>query len=312
MRFRRTTVLAVCALAAAALVVVAPAGSAARPEPGAWSSAVRVESLPGTDPSFNSPVLDGCPFESPDGKSFFMASTRAGGLGGIDIWMATRASVDDPWGAPVNVGAPINSEHNDFCPTMSRDGHTFFFVSNRPGHCGGDDVFVVRRLADGWGDAVNLGCDTHGGPNSAANEAGPFPSNEAGSGPALYFSSTRSGGGDIYRADSHGGSYGQAVPVTELNTGSVEGQPNLRRDGMEIYFFSNRQGNNDIYVATRDHPTATWSTPVNLGSAVNSAASETRPSLSWDGTTLYFGSDRAGGEGGADTYVTYRCMQPSC
>jgi hypothetical protein len=50
-----------------------------------------------------------------------MASTRSGGLGGIDIWVATRAGKNDP-GAPVNVGAPVNSSANDFCPTIARDG----------------------------------------------------------------------------------------------------------------------------------------------------------------------------------------------
>jgi hypothetical protein len=50
-----------------------------------------------------------------------------------------------------------------------------------------------------------------------------------------------------------------------------------------------------------------WSTPTNLGPDVNSAASETRPSLSWDGTTLYFGSTRPASEAGSsDIYLTTR------
>lgn len=65
---------------------------------------------------------------------------------------------------------------------------------------------------------------------------------------------------------------------------------------------------NDIYSATRATVDDAWSTPVNLGPNVNgtSASSETRPSLSWDGTTLYFGSNRAGGEGDSDHYVSKR------
>jgi len=51
-------------------------------------------------------------------------------------------------------------------------------------------------------------------------------------------------------------------------------------------------------------PQDPWSTPVNLGPAVNSPAGETRPSLSWDGTTLYFGSTRVGGQ--SNIYVTTR------
>jgi len=278
---------------------------------GPWSQAVRVEDLPGTDPSFNTPSLDGCPFISRDGKTFYMASDRSGGLGGIDIWVSTRASTSDAWGPPVNVGEPVNSSSNDFCPTIDRDGHRFFFVSNRPGGCGGDDIYVTRLRDTGFDPVTNIGCDTDGGANSAANEASPFPLPESGDGPVLYFSSTRSGAGDIYRARHEGAGFGLAELVDGVNTEAVEGQPNVRRDGLEIFFFSTRSGGlgaQDIYSATRASTADAWSTPVNLGSNINSAAGETRPSLSWDGTTLYFGSTRTGGtaEGSSDIYVTTR------
>ena len=65
----------------------------------------------------------------------------------------------------------------------------------------------------------------------------------------------------------------------------------------------------DIYAATRAGAFDPWSEPFNLGPAVNSSnGAETRPSLSWDGTTLYFGSTRPGGDGGADLYVTTRSL----
>jgi hypothetical protein len=284
--------------------VVSGAALAALGDYGVWSTAVRVESIPGTDPDFNGPYLDGCPFVSRDNKTFYMASNRPGGLGGIDIWVSTRASASDPWGAPVNAGAPVNSAANDFCPTIARDGHLFYFVSNRAGGCGGDDLYTTRLRPGGWDPVENLGCEV----NDPANEASPFPLPERGAGPTLYFSSTRAGTADIYRSESHGGVFGPAEAVGELNTSATDGQPNLRRDGLEIFFFSNRAGaqGNDIYSATRDSTSEPWSTPVNLGSEVNSASSETRPSLSWDGTTLYFGSNRPGGEGDSDHYVTTR------
>jgi Tol biopolymer transport system component len=98
--------------------------------------------------------------------------------------------------------------------------------------------------------------------------------------------------------------------VPGVNTAFEDGQPNVRRDGREIFFFSNRPGTlgmADIYAATRASTSDTWSEPVNLGRDVNSAdGAETRPSLSWDGTTLYFGSTRPGGDGSADHYVTTR------
>jgi hypothetical protein len=285
---------------------------------GAWSAATRVEAAPGTDPSFNGAALDGCPFISRDGKTFYMASNRAGGLGGIDIWVSTRASVGDPWGAPVNVGEPVNSPANDFCPTVVRDGHDFYFVSNRSGGCGGDDIYATRLRPHGWDPVQNVGCDL----NSAANEASPMPLPESGSGPVLYFSSNRAGGfsadapgaasgdSDLYVSESHGGVFGAAELVPGANSAAEDGQPNVRRDGLELFFFSTRPGTlgmADIYAATRASTSDAWSTPVNLGPNVNSSlGAETRPSLSWDGTTLYFGSTRPGGEGMADHYVTTR------
>ena len=307
----RALVVGTVVVLIAVMTMLSASSEAMMDDLGEWSSATRVEASAGTDPAFNGPSLDGCPFIAPDGKTFYMASNRSGGLGGIDIWVSTRASTDDPWGAPANLGPTINSSANDFCPTIARDGKTFYFVSNRAGFCGGDDVFTSRLRPDGWDEPVNLGCDSAGGPNSSGNEAGPFPLSEPHRGPVVYFSSTRSGSGDIYRSESHGGAFGPAVLITELSSASAaDGQPNLRRDGLEIFFFSNRAGNNDIYAATRASTADPWSTPVNLGTAVNSPASETRPSLSWDGTTLYFGSDRAGGEGAADHYVTTRPAHP--
>ena len=73
-------------------------------------------------------------------------------------------------------------------------------------------------------------------------------------------------------------------------------------------FSSNRpggQGGQDIWVATRENGADTWSQPVNLGTNVNTNASESRPSLSWNGETLYFGRAPAAG-GPGDVYVTTR------
>lgn len=286
---------------------------------GPWSVAGRIEDTsPGAHPDFNTPSLDGCPFISRDGTTFFMASDRAGGLGGIDIWMSTRGSVNDPWGAPVNVGAPVNSAANDFCPTLAFDGARFFFVSTREGGCGLADIYETRLRPDGgFATPQNLGCQV----NSSADEASPFPvEGRRGGESLLYFSSTRAGGfdttdsglasgdSDLYTSQYQGTTYAPPVLVPGANSAFVDGQPNVRRDGLELFFFSNRPGTigmADIYAATRAATSDPWSEPVNLGPNVNSADAETRPSLSSDGTTLYFGSTRPG-EGSTDIYVTSR------
>jgi Tol biopolymer transport system component len=96
--------------------------------------------------------------------------------------------------------------------------------------------------------------------------------------------------------------------VTELNTTSSELRPNVRKDGLEIVFDSDRPGTTggaDLWFATRSSPDEAWSTPVNAGSAINTAAGETRGSFSRDGSRLYFGRS-PGPEGGSDIFVASR------
>jgi hypothetical protein len=232
--------------------------------------------------------------------------------------MSTRDTVDDPWGAPVNVGAPVNSAANDFCPTLAFDGTRFFFVSTREGGCGLADIYETRLRPDGeFASPQNLGCHV----NSSADEASPFPiAGRRGNESLLYFSSTRAGGfdttdgglasgdSDLYTSEKHGSTYGPAALVPGANSAFVDGQPNVRRDGLELFFFSNRPGTigvADIYAATRAATSDAWMAPANLGPNVNSVDAETRPSLSYDGLDLYFGSTRPG-EGSSDIYVTSR------
>ena len=295
---------------------------------GGWSAAVRVKGSETSEPSFNGTDLDGCPFISRDGKRFFMASNRLTGPGDsvkdLNIWTSTRESESAPWGAPVLVGEPVSIDTltgtppiDDFCPTLARNGHDFFFVSNRNGYCGSEsgaprnaDIYSTRWRggSGGFDPADRLGCDV----NTNANEASPFPLPQDGDGPVLYFSTTLNDGGDLYFSRWVDGSFRGRTAVPGVNTAFIEGQPNVRRDGLEIFFFSNRPGaaGNDIYSASRASTADAWSTAVNLGPNVNSSAAETRPSLSWDGTTLYFGSTRAGGEGSTDHYVTTRSIAP--
>jgi Tol biopolymer transport system component len=275
-----------------------------------WGPAAILESVPGTSPELNTQFLDGCPMESRDGMELYIASNRPGGLGGIDIWVAERTSADGPYGAPVNLGPTINSPANDFCPSPLRDGKGFMFVSNRSGSCGGDDIYMTRWNPEtGWEAPTNLGCEADGGVNSGGNEAGPVLVFAESGPPTLYFSSTRSGGGDLYMSTKgNGWSFNPAEPVPGVNSAANDMQPTVSQDGREIIFASNRPGSQgfDIWSASRDSIAVPWSVPVNLGPNVNSIGNETRPSLSWHGTTLLFGSTRAGVEGVSDIFYTTR------
>jgi hypothetical protein len=249
----------------------------------------------------NSAQADGCPIESPNGLSLFIASTRPGAVGGAtdanDIWVAQRASKDAAWSSPVHLPEPVNSVAADFCPTPL-NGNWLLFVSARsvPGACGAGDMYIARRNpAHGWAIPTNLGCDATGqGPNFAGGEFSPSLI-ETDEGVLLYFSSTGLDGldQDIYvsrrRSD---GTFAPATPVEELNTAANDQMPNVSRDGLEIVFSSDRTGTfggQDVYTAHRASTTDPWSSPVNVGPNVNTSAAETRASLSGDGERLHFG-----------------------
>src|SRR2546426_10667382 len=120
-----------------------------------WSAAVNL------GPAINSGSNEQHPAISKDGLSLYFASDRAGGMGGLDIYVSQRSSVDDPWGPPANLGHNINSAGNDLAPTFSPDGHLLYFHSNGRGGGGGADPFVSRgddkRGDSGGGPARNLG-----------------------------------------------------------------------------------------------------------------------------------------------------------
>ena len=282
----RAAVLVVIALAAA------PSGAVARQE-GPWGTAV-------LETGINSAQADGCPIESPNGLNLYIASTRPGAVGGAtdpnDIWRFHRDSLDAPWGAAEHLPAPVNSAAADFCPTPL-NGKRLYFVSARPGFCGAGDIFRTReRPVGGWTSPENLGCQATGaGPNFAGGEFSPSIV-ETAQGTLLFFSSPGADGGtdqDLYVSTMDArGDFGPATIVSELNTAANDQMPNVSRDGLEIVFASdlgNTPGVFDIWTSTRASSADAWSAPTKLDGNVNTAASETRPSLSGDGRRLHFG-----------------------
>jgi WD40-like Beta Propeller Repeat len=302
----------VALLAALAGVVTLAAAAQAGPHFSAWAPAQKIDEIAGNDSELNTPFVDGCPIESPDGLSLYMASNRPGGVGLLDIWVARRPNRQAPWGPPENLGEPVNSAADDFCPTPIRGGG-LFFVSREalPGACGLGDIYFTRYTeGGGWSEPQHLGCAPNG-PNSALDEQGPSYVPASAGKPALYFSrSSGSVAGDIFVSRGVAGhDFGPAAAVAALNDPSANDiQPNVRKDGRELVFSSNRAGGfgaQDIWVATRRSVHDPWSAPVNVGTGVNTGASESRPSLSRDALTLLFGRAPAP-EGMSDIYVTTR------
>ena len=298
-------------------LLVAVVGLALAGLASAWASAQKIDAMGTNSPELNTPALDGCPIQSPDSLGLYMASNRPGGRGGLDIWMATRASTSAGWGAPQNLGEPVNSPADDFCPTpVGKNG--LFFVSREalPGACGQGDIYFTHRNGTGaWAEPVRLLC-APAGPNSELDEQGPSYVDLNGKVRGqkfLYFSrssASPSVPGEIFVSTRQGSSrFGTATAVAELNDGTANDiQPNVRADGLEVVLSSNRAGGSgaqDIWIATRGNVNDPWSAPVNIGSAVNTAAAESRPSLSRNGSQLLFGR-APGPEGSSDIFMTTR------
>lgn len=294
-------ILGVCLLASAH----DRSGNDCQPQFGPWTAPVNL------GPPVNTVFTEVDPFISKDGRSlYFSCPDCPGGFGGYDLWVSRRASVNDPWGPPENLGPSVNTASNETNPALSNDEHKLYFTSNRPGGLGATDLYVSRRHNRrddfGWQLPENLGA----GINSAFNDrmATYFEDDETGD-ITLYFSSDRPGGpgsDDIYSSTLQTDeTFGPAALVVELSSPASDKVPSIRRrDGLEIFLSSNREGSvltpggkpsPDLWVSTRPSTADPWSEPVNLGTVVNSPFDDARTSLSSDGTILYFASAQRAG-----------------
>jgi serine/threonine protein kinase/Tol biopolymer transport system component/tetratricopeptide (TPR) repeat protein len=110
-------------------------------------------------PTINTSGDDSFASISPDGLTLYWDSDRPGGYGHYDIYMATRRTKNDPWGAAINLGPKVNSSSTDASAWVSPDNLELYFASYRSGGYGSADIYVARRAraTDPWDDPVNLG-----------------------------------------------------------------------------------------------------------------------------------------------------------
>ena len=227
------------------------------------------------------------------------------------------------WSTPACLGPPINTVHNEWAQSISTDGLTLYFSSDRPGGSGSQDLWLATRASveDNWSVVANLGPAV----NSSAYESGPNISSD---GLTLYFSDglwfrdepLRPGGlgnGDIWVTTRATVTGPWSRPVNlgpVINTRDYDGEPDLSHDGLTLLFDSERPGGLggvDLWMTTRASPQDNWSKPVNLGPTVNSAHTDWSPSLSADGSMLFFMSNRPGSPYGTDEYDLWVTTRPT-
>jgi Tol biopolymer transport system component len=257
----------------------------------------------------NTAANEGTPRLSADQLNLYFWSDRGGDAAPYltHIYVATRARATDPFDPPALL-TPIDSTLDDDSPTLTTDGLTIVFGSDRRSNANGpDQLFMATRAK------ASLPFSP---PGLLANVNEPYDEDTPylrADGQALYFASDRpggQGGTDLVRTNMQpDGTFAVAAFVTELNTPAGEYNPCVSADETTILWGSDRtdlasHGDYDIYVAQRPSATQGFTSIANAGDAVNSSALDLPGWLSPDGCTLYLESTRGGA--GRDLYVARR------
>jgi OmpA-OmpF porin, OOP family len=218
-----------------------------------------------------------------------------------------------------NLGFRVNSELPELRPTISADGKLLFFIcENHPMNSNfgtirtSQDIWYSEKDSTGkWGDAIHLG----------------YPINTAFHN-AVYWISPDNNRLLLRGAFVEGDYAGNGVSMSYKQPNGTWGKPNLLKiknyhkydkgpqsgatmanDGQTMLFYmseTKNSYNNDLYVSFLE-PGGYWSEPKSLGKKINLPKyNEMTPYLASDGETLYFSSNREGGLGDNDIWMTKR------
>jgi len=252
---------------------------------GPWSAPERVVEL-------SSASAEDDPTLTADMLEVYFNSSRPGGSGMGDVWVATRATTAEPFGTPTLV-AVLDSASSDTTPEVSGDGLTLHFSSARPGGTGQQDIYVTTRVSrsDVWPPPVRV--------PELASMAGDESAVLSADSKQIYFDSERSNGvhDTIYMATRPDRSAMWSTPLlrTDLDGPGEEENPFIATSDLSMWMTVDiaMTGNFDIYLATRPTPDAPFSAAQPI-SELNTSSYDVDPWVSPDERTIYFASTRDG------------------
>lgn len=231
------------------------------------------------------------PCLSADGLQLFFASDLPEGYGGNDLYVSRRASLEETFGEPENLGPMFNGSGRDQSPNLSYDGLELYFVSDREGGQGGMDIWVSRRdtIESPWGEPENADPNI----NSYGNEWDPYLLNN---GLTLYFFSNRdhpSGGSNIWysRRANRNEPWGEPENIYDSIDFAHVSFPIISEDELFILFASDRAGGYggvDLWTASRTDTNEPFGYPRNLGPQINTEYCDWGGFLSRDRQRLIF------------------------
>lgn len=195
------------------------------------------EGVPG---NVNTDAYDAATSISPDGKQIFIYKNdvKDNESRGGDIFVSKI--VNNKWKTPEPLGKPINTSYWEGGASISSDGKTLFFTSERKGGYGHSDIWMVKRLGKNeWDKPVNLGPDI----NSEYDEGGVFLAPD---GKTLFFCSNGKGsmgGQDVFKSTLENGKWSKPVNLGfPINTEGKDGPFVVSADAQTGYFSSDRKG----------------------------------------------------------------------
>ena len=207
----------------------------------------------------NTRLNEGAQTLSSNGRyMYFTACDRPGGVGSCDIYFSFFN--EGKWSEPYNLRTPVNSTHWESQPSISADGKTLFFSSNRPGGMGGKDLwYSTMNDRNQWTTPVNMGDKI----NTDGDEMSPFIHFD---GKTLYFASDGRiglGGFDIFmtRMNSDSSWSDPQNLGYPINTYNDEMGLVIESEGQKAYFSATRDKINgkdifyfDLYESVRPAP----------------------------------------------------------
>ncbi len=254
------------------------------------------------------PLHDSAPAFSRDGRTVWFSRGDSGQPSTILVSRLVngRWSVAEP--------ASFSGHWSDMEPTMSPDGRTLVFISNRPVDggdtpldgffngrkfvAGGGNLWRVDRVGDAWGAPIHL-------PAPLNDDSSTFAPSLARDG-SLYFMRPDdvTNRFRLYRAQFIDGHFESPRPLPFSDGSSTDVDPAVAADESFIVFGSARAPARsiDLFIAFREP--GGWGVPIHMGTRINSAGSDAEARLSPDENTLYFSSDRRS-ESRADESATW-------
>lgn len=235
--------------------------------------------------ALNSNANDLSPWLTEDELTVYFASTRAGGVGGLDIYVATRPDRMSGWGTPA-ILAGVNTTASEARPTLTADGLTMYAVQTPVGSTDSDIVVATRSSP-----SASFGAFT---PVTRLNDTDVDASPVVlGDHSAVYLTSRRGGANNIqiYRSTRANGMFAPPALVigTMLDVFDDHATIAITPDELVLYFSSTRSGGTggaDVWVASRASLAVGFSAPTQV-TEVNTTDGELPLWISADTCVLY-------------------------